>query len=203
MAELDFSLPGLQARFLLEILRRRRWLIVPLAVLGLGVGAMVSLMIPRYYRAETRVEIKDMSLEGRPVPKAGEDPMAGIVENARYTLANPKMILRAARALKWPEFFTADPADPGLRARIASVLGRVQVYPIRSGDTPGAGGILGILFGLGLGKLVQVLTPLPSHVPFWAFASALAVSAGVGLFFGIWPAVRASRLDPVEALRYE
>ena len=67
----------------------------------------------------------------------------------------------------------------------------------------GAGGILGILFGLGLGKLVQVLTPLPSHVPFWAFASALAVSAGVGLFFGIWPAVRASRLDPVEALRYE
>ena len=146
MAELDFSLPGLQVRFLLEILRRRRWLIVPLALLGLGVGAMVSLMIPRYYRAETRVEIKDVSLEGRPVAKADEDPMAGIVENARYTLANPKMILRAARALKWPEFFTADPRDPAPRARIADVLSRVKVYPIRSGGTPGAGGILGISY---------------------------------------------------------
>ncbi len=146
MAELDFSLPGLQARFLLEILRRRRWLIVPLALLGLCVGALVSFMIPRYYRAETRVEIKDISLEGRPVPKAGEDPMAGIVENARYTLASPRMILKAARALKWPEFFSSDPEDPALRARVKAVMGRVQVYPIRSGGTPGAGGILGISY---------------------------------------------------------
>ncbi len=146
MAELDFSLPGLQARFLLEILRRRRWLIVPLALLGLGVGALVSFLIPRYYRAETRVEIKDISLEGRPVPKQGEDPMAGIVENARYTLASPRMILKAARALKWPEFFSADPEDPALRARIKAVLARLQVYPIRSGGTPGAGGILGISY---------------------------------------------------------
>ncbi len=146
MAELDFSLPGIQARFLLEILRRRRWLIVPLALLGLGVGALVSFMIPRYYRAETRVEIKDVSLEGRPVPKPDEDPMAGIVENARYTLASPKMILRAARALKWPEFFSADPQDPELRARIEAVRSRVKVYPIRSGGTPGAGGILGISY---------------------------------------------------------
>ncbi len=67
----------------------------------------------------------------------------------------------------------------------------------------GAGGIIGILLGLGIGKLVDLLTPLPAYVPIWAYVAAISVSVGVGLFFGIWPAVRAARLDPVEALRYE
>jgi putative ABC transport system permease protein len=67
----------------------------------------------------------------------------------------------------------------------------------------GCGGILGILLGVGVGKLVDLLTPLPSFVPLWTYIVAFTVSVGVGLFFGIWPAVRAARLDPVEALRYE
>jgi putative ABC transport system permease protein len=67
----------------------------------------------------------------------------------------------------------------------------------------GLGGVLGILLGAGIGKLVDLLTPLPSFVPVWAFASAFLVSVGVGLFFGIWPAVRAARQNPVDALRYE
>lgn len=67
----------------------------------------------------------------------------------------------------------------------------------------GTGGVLGILIGAGMGKLVQWLTPLPSFVPVWAYIVAFLVSVGVGLFFGMWPAVRAARLDPVDALRYE
>jgi putative ABC transport system permease protein len=67
----------------------------------------------------------------------------------------------------------------------------------------GCGGILGILIGAGIGKLVQVLSPLPSFVPLWAYIVAFLVSVGVGLFFGMWPAVRASRLNPVDALRHE
>jgi len=66
-----------------------------------------------------------------------------------------------------------------------------------------SGGIIGILLGLGLGKLVDVLTPLPSAAPLWSILLGLAFAAGVGLFFGIYPAYKASRLDPIEALRYE
>jgi len=68
----------------------------------------------------------------------------------------------------------------------------------------GAGGVLGILAAIVLTMLIAVLVPsLPSVVPTWAVVTALTVSVGIGLFFGVWPAVKAAKLDPVEALRYE
>jgi putative ABC transport system permease protein len=51
-----------------------------------------------------------------------------------------------------------------------------------------------------IGKLVPAL---PSSVPGWAVGLGFGVSVTIGLFFGVWPAVKASRLDPVDALRYE
>jgi putative ABC transport system permease protein len=68
--------------------------------------------------------------------------------------------------------------------------------------------VLGGIFGLALGWLISraaglVFPTLPTTVPMWAAVSGVGVSVGVGLFFGIWPASRAARLDPVEALRYE
>jgi putative ABC transport system permease protein len=68
--------------------------------------------------------------------------------------------------------------------------------------------VLGGIFGLLLGWLISraagmVFPSLPTAVPLWAAASGVGVSVAVGLFFGIWPASRAARLDPVEALRYE
>ncbi|MBM3726105.1 MAG: ABC transporter permease [Acidobacteria bacterium] len=67
-----------------------------------------------------------------------------------------------------------------------------------------AGGVIGILFAVSLTLLVSVVFPsLPSETPLWAVAAGLIVSMGVGLFFGVWPAMKAARLDPVEALRYE
>jgi len=68
----------------------------------------------------------------------------------------------------------------------------------------GVGGILGIVIAILITMLVGALVPaLPSIVPTWALVTAFTVSVAVGLFFGVWPAVKASRLDPVEALRYE
>lgn len=65
------------------------------------------------------------------------------------------------------------------------------------------GGILGLLLGIGFAKIVDILTPLPSHIPFWSILVAVGFSSITGLFFGIYPATRASKLNPIEALRYE
>jgi putative ABC transport system permease protein len=67
-----------------------------------------------------------------------------------------------------------------------------------------AGGILGMIFGWLISLIARLVFPsLPTAVPLWAAVSGVVVSVGVGLFFGIWPASKAARLDPVEALRYE
>jgi putative ABC transport system permease protein len=66
------------------------------------------------------------------------------------------------------------------------------------------GGFLGLTLGWMISRLCGLIFPnLPTAVPLWAALSGVLVSVGVGLFFGIWPAGRAARLDPVEALRYE
>ncbi len=65
------------------------------------------------------------------------------------------------------------------------------------------GGVIGVLIGFGLGNIVTLFTDFAVHVPVeWAVRGVLFCSA-VGLVFGMWPAVRASRLAPIEALRYE
>ena len=65
------------------------------------------------------------------------------------------------------------------------------------------GGILGILCGSSVGVGINLITGFPISLPWWSFAIGLGFSATVGIFFGMFPAVRASRLDPIEALRYE
>jgi putative ABC transport system permease protein len=67
-----------------------------------------------------------------------------------------------------------------------------------------AGGIIGILFGWMVSLGSRLAFPsLPTAVPLWAAGLGAGVSVAVGLFFGVWPATKAARLDPVVALRYE
>lgn len=68
----------------------------------------------------------------------------------------------------------------------------------------GAGGAIGVVVGFLISLAVRKLLPnLPTFVPLWAVVLGVAVAASVGLFFGMYPAVKAARLDPVDALRYE
>jgi putative ABC transport system permease protein len=65
------------------------------------------------------------------------------------------------------------------------------------------GGFLGILFGAGIGLLVHWTLNFPVSLPWWSFAIGIGFSSSVGIFFGLVPAIKAARLDPIEALRYE
>jgi len=68
----------------------------------------------------------------------------------------------------------------------------------------GAGGVIGVLLGGAISLLINLAVPsLPSSIPLWAIVLAVGVSMDVGLVFGMYPAIKAARLDPVEALRYE
>ena len=65
------------------------------------------------------------------------------------------------------------------------------------------GGIIGIAFGSSIGLIVHYASGFPVSLPWWSFAIGFGFSATVGIFFGLFPAIKASRLDPIEALRYE
>src|ERR1700733_4509500 len=68
----------------------------------------------------------------------------------------------------------------------------------------GLGGLIGMSFGWAVSLACRLIYPaLPTAVPWWAAALGVVVSVAIGLFFGIWPANKAARLDPVVALRYE
>jgi putative ABC transport system permease protein len=65
------------------------------------------------------------------------------------------------------------------------------------------GGAIGVLIAWLLAVVVRTATPVPMTVPFSAVALAIAISSAVGMFFGVYPARKAAKLDPIEALRYE
>ena len=67
----------------------------------------------------------------------------------------------------------------------------------------GVGGILGVIFGITSGMLIGMAIGWPTIIPILAALVGFLFSAAVGLFFGIYPAVKGSRLNPIEALRYE
>jgi putative ABC transport system permease protein len=66
------------------------------------------------------------------------------------------------------------------------------------------GGLVGLILAVGISYLLILLFPsIPADIPLWAVVTGLVVSISVGLVFGVWPAVKAAKLDPIESLRWE
>jgi len=65
------------------------------------------------------------------------------------------------------------------------------------------GGVIGTLLGASIATVISSLTPVPASVELWSVVLGIGITAVVGLFFGLYPASRAARLDPIEALRKE
>jgi putative ABC transport system permease protein len=87
-----------------------------------------------------------------------------------------------------------------LGARRSDVL---RQFLIESSTMAVVGGILGIVLGITVAKTVTTLVGMPSAIKLWAVLAGLAVSASVGIFFGVYPARKAAALDPIQALRFE
>ena len=87
-----------------------------------------------------------------------------------------------------------------LGARRREIL---QQFLLEAVFLTGIGGILGVVLGSGVGVAVHLITEFPISLPWWSFALGVGFSGTVGVVFGLFPAIRASGLDPIEALRYE
>jgi putative ABC transport system permease protein len=92
----------------------------------------------------------------------------------------------------------------GVRKAIGARRREILVqFLIEAAVLTSVGGLLGVLLGSAIGLIVNVISGFPVSLPWWSFALGLGFSASIGIFFGMLPAWRASRLDPIEALRYE
>jgi putative ABC transport system permease protein len=79
----------------------------------------------------------------------------------------------------------------------------LQLFLVEAATLTALGGACGVLAGLFLGQVLHWTVHLPAAVPVPYIIGAVAISAGIGIFFGLYPAIKASRLDPIESLRYE
>ena len=90
----------------------------------------------------------------------------------------------------------------GIRKAIGAKQSDIMLqFLIEAATLTGFGGLLGLLVGWLLTLLVKLV--LPSYVPWWAPPAGFFASVGIGIIFGLWPAWKAARLDPIESLRYE
>jgi putative ABC transport system permease protein len=92
----------------------------------------------------------------------------------------------------------------GLRKSLGARRRHIMMqFLVESSLLATSGGALGVAIALGLAALVRAVTPIPISTSTVAIVIALLLSTAVGLFFGIYPASRAAKLDPIEALRAE
>ena len=93
----------------------------------------------------------------------------------------------------------------GIRKAIGATKGAIVLqFLLEAMTLTFFGGIIGVVLAVGISNLIMILIPsLPAQIPLWAIITGLTVSVGVGLIFGVLPARKAAKLDPIECLRYE
>src|SRR5207245_10826720 len=104
----------------------------------------------------------------------------------------------------WRGSATDRPREIGIRKAIVAVRRDIVTqFLIEAMTLSAIGGVIGVAVGLGIAAVVRNVSPLATATPLWSIVVGLMVSISIGLFFGIYPAMKAATLDPIEALRYE
>ncbi|HEY8559956.1 MAG TPA: ABC transporter permease [Pyrinomonadaceae bacterium] len=93
----------------------------------------------------------------------------------------------------------------GIRKAIGATKGAIILqFLLEAMTLTFFGGLIGVVLAVGISKLIMAIFPsMPAIIELWAIGVALAISVGIGLVFGVFPAWKAARLDPIECLRYE
>lgn len=128
MSEPKIELPQLSLAHYFDLLKRRRWQVIPISLLGLLIGGIIAFFVPRYYVAETYVDYYRLpsDLESRPT----EDPFKFVVDNA--TILIPQAVAATAKKLGWSESAIADPADRRQAER--EIETRISVRDVNPGE---------------------------------------------------------------------
>lgn len=138
----QIELPQVQVGRYLDLLKRRRWHLVPAALLGLAVGTMVAFLIPRYYVAETIVRILPRTVD---TGMSRQDRFLEEIRKARVVIKNEGLIAEAIRELEW--IGASEPEDTdSLRERLAEIADRIEVSQMEAGEAATSSALLSIQY---------------------------------------------------------
>ena len=129
--------PNLPIKRYVDLLKRRRWQILPVALLGLLIGTVVARLIPRFYEATTQIRIHQVfEEEGRRF--ARKDPLLREVSDARNTILAWDLVRDAVLKLGWEDFFAVQDDDVKLNAKLRAVQRRIWIADLDPGDGRGS-----------------------------------------------------------------
>jgi uncharacterized protein involved in exopolysaccharide biosynthesis len=133
----DLELPSLQIGRYVDLLKRRRWQLLPAALVGLLVGLLVAWLIPRYYQATTLIRLQTPLLaEANPGPR--EDPFVKEVSKARFTIRDFKLVDKAVLELGWEEYYAVREDNiSSYRGMIWGLINRIEVIDYDPGEKRG------------------------------------------------------------------
>ncbi len=117
----SIEVPQLSLQRYVDLVKRRRWQLLPVSALGLLLGALIAFLIPRYFVADTLLEHQAVAGQAQ---QGVDDPLLSIVDSAKLTI--PQAVQAAMEKLRWPEASIADPFER--TQKVKEVQARVAVH---------------------------------------------------------------------------
>ena len=182
--------------------------------------AIIARPVDRSSVADAMSEIKDTLRRRRQVPLGAPDNFGISSQDALLDIYNQLtsatyLVLTAISAVALMiggigvmnimlVSVTERTKEIGVRKAVgATRISILSQFLIEAVVLTGIGGLIGLALGEAASFLINSYSPLPAYIPVWAILMGVFVSAGIGIIFGLYPAWKASKLDPIEALRFE